>query len=216
MIWLTRSTRDRVTPAEMSSSDVPRRHQRLVRSSPRQQRGSDLIPASSIQPQSISVGIHHILLRPLISDELKSVLKLTLTRCEKRPVVSRSPNRDDCQLYRQLRRGWRDQPGHARRVRPFPPQKFQLVTSKEYDAEGHQDRTNHNSIINEAALLEVTPCEGVSVAVKIRSPWISDRTPSRVALLAGSRGLALLAAAAGRPGRLWRYLFDDAVGPLQQ
>ena len=47
--------------------------------------------------------------------------------------------------------------------------------------EGRQDRTNHNSIINEAALLEVTPCEGVSVAAKIHSPWISGRAPSRVA-----------------------------------
>jgi hypothetical protein len=35
---------------------------------------------------------------------------------------SRSPKRDGCQPYRQLRRGWRDQPDRARRVRPFPPQ----------------------------------------------------------------------------------------------
>jgi hypothetical protein len=33
----------------------------------------------------------------------------------------------------------------------------------------------------------------------------------------GARGSAtLLAVAAGRPCRLWRYLFDDAVGQLQQ
>src|SRR6266481_8689081 len=40
------------------------------------------------------------------------------------------------------------------------------VTPREYDAEGHQDRTKHNSIINEAALLEATPCDGVSLSVK--------------------------------------------------
>jgi len=38
-------------------------------------------------PFDVLTGIHHILLRPLNSDELKSVLKRALTRCEKRPVV---------------------------------------------------------------------------------------------------------------------------------
>ncbi len=206
MIWLTRSTRDRVTPAEMSSSDVPRRHQRLVRSSPRQQRGSDLIPASSIQPQSISVGIHHILLRPLISDELKSVLKLTLTRCEKRPVVSRSPNRDDCQLYRQLRRGWRDQPGRAGRVRPLPTQ-CRGASGSDQPQLYHQRSCPTGSDAMRGRFgrsKNPFPMDLGSGAIESRRyrPAPAARTP--------------LAAAAGRPCRLWRYLFDDAVGQLQQ
>src|SRR4051812_29243863 len=44
MTWLTPSTRGRATPAEMSSSDVPRRYQCFDRGSPRQQRGADLAP----------------------------------------------------------------------------------------------------------------------------------------------------------------------------
>ncbi len=95
--------------------------------------------------------------------------------------------------------------------------RFNWVTSKEYDAEGHQDRTNHNSIISEAALLEVTPCEGVSVAVKTHSRWISGRAPSRVAATRPAPAArTLLAAAADRPCKRWSYLFDDAVGQLQQ
>jgi hypothetical protein len=83
--------------------------------------------------------------------------------------------------------------------------------------EGRQDRTNHNSIINEAALLEVTPCEGVSVAVKIHSPWISGRAPSRVAATSRRPRLGpcwpLQRAALAGSGAI---LLDDAVGLLQQ
>jgi hypothetical protein len=34
-------------------------------------------------------------------------------------------------------------------------------TSLEYDAKGHKDTHKHNAIINDAALLETTPCDGV-------------------------------------------------------
>src|SRR5271166_3036680 len=39
-------------------------------------------------------------------------------------------------------------------------------TSDAYDQDGHRDPSKHNSVVNEAALLEVTPCEGVSLAIK--------------------------------------------------
>src|SRR6266436_4636582 len=44
MILSMRSMPGRTTPAEMSFSDVPRRYQRVVRSSTRQQRGTNLVP----------------------------------------------------------------------------------------------------------------------------------------------------------------------------
>jgi hypothetical protein len=40
------------------------------------------------------------------------------------------------------------------------------ATSKKYDDKGHKDLHEHNVVINEAALLEATPCEGISVAIK--------------------------------------------------
>jgi hypothetical protein len=39
-------------------------------------------------------------------------------------------------------------------------------TSEQYDGEGHHDSGKFNAVINEAALLETTPCDGVSVAIK--------------------------------------------------
>lgn len=38
------------------------------------------------------------------------------------------------------------------------------ATSAAYD--GHRDVNKHNAVINEAALLEATPCDGVSLAIK--------------------------------------------------
>jgi hypothetical protein len=39
-------------------------------------------------------------------------------------------------------------------------------TSAEYDAKGLKDRKRHNMILNEAARIEATPCEGLSLAMK--------------------------------------------------
>jgi hypothetical protein len=40
------------------------------------------------------------------------------------------------------------------------------ATSEQCDTDGQTDRVEHNSIINEAALLEATPCEGIPVSIK--------------------------------------------------
>jgi hypothetical protein len=39
-------------------------------------------------------------------------------------------------------------------------------TSDAYDQDGHRDPRKHNAVVNEAALLEATPCEGVSLEIK--------------------------------------------------
>lgn len=39
-------------------------------------------------------------------------------------------------------------------------------TSEAYDRDGHRDLSKHNAVVNEAALLEATPCEGISLPIK--------------------------------------------------
>jgi hypothetical protein len=41
-------------------------------------------------------------------------------------------------------------------------------TSPEYDAKGHQDEYKHNAILNDAAVLEATPCDGVRADMKLQ------------------------------------------------
>ncbi|MGB8365574.1 MAG: hypothetical protein ACLQUZ_05045 [Rhizomicrobium sp.] len=41
------------------------------------------------------------------------------------------------------------------------------TTSKAYDEKGHQDAQKHHAVMNEEALLEATPCEGISIPIKI-------------------------------------------------
>ena len=41
-------------------------------------------------------------------------------------------------------------------------------TSRDWDARGPKDRTKHNVILNEAALLEATPCDGLSSQIQLR------------------------------------------------
>ena len=40
-------------------------------------------------------------------------------------------------------------------------------TTPDYDTRGHNDNSKHNSIVNEAALLETTPCESFDPVVKL-------------------------------------------------
>jgi hypothetical protein len=88
--------------------------------------------------------------------------------------------------------------------------------SKEYDAEGIR--------IGPTTTLSSTKLPYWSDAMRGRFGRIKNPFPMHL----GSRALksrryrpapaarALWAAAAGRPCRLWRYLFDDAVGQQQQ
>jgi len=40
-------------------------------------------------------------------------------------------------------------------------------SSDEYDAKGHKDGHKHNMVLNDAALLESTPCEGLCTEMRI-------------------------------------------------
>jgi hypothetical protein len=41
------------------------------------------------------------------------------------------------------------------------------ITSPEYDAKGHKDNERHNSILNDAASLEATPCDGLRADMRL-------------------------------------------------
>jgi hypothetical protein len=63
----------------------------------------------------------------------------------------------------------------------------------------------------------VTPCGGVFGRIKNPFPIdLGSRALKSRRYRPAPAARALWAAAAGRPCRLWRYLFDDAVGQQQQ
>lgn len=93
-------------------------------------------------------------------------------------------------------------------------------TSPEYDEKGHKDIQKHNAIMNEAALLEATPCDGVRADRKqhfkrmigeaiVRSLG-DDYTSAETMLAAAAK---YIAARSLETSRLW-YLSASAVFTL--
>jgi len=115
-------------------------------------------------------------------------------------------------------------------------------TSREYDAIGHKDRGRHNAILNDAAFLESTPCDGLNRHVQLHfkrlvgeaiarsldqdytsaekmlkaaREYISARSQetSRFWYLSSSSVMTLPFILAGSAFWVWRDVFSRLLGP---